>query len=114
MSKCKWKGIWFAPCTIMATSGYDIRKDSLRIGDSDPMAYCPFCGAPLKKPVVIEVGMFGKFWNDGGLFLEWGILIDIREKESRPYLAAAGGEYEHFTPGLPTGFNQDGTPKELI
>lgn len=71
--------------------------------------FCPSCGASLKKPVEIKVGMFGRFWDDDKELYVYGVLDGIEDGRPCRY----GFSYDNFTPGLPSGFNQDGTVKEV-
>jgi hypothetical protein len=99
--KCEWKDGKFLVC----------RRASQEFHSRQGYDFCPYCGGDIRKPVEIKVGMFGKFWDNEVGFNEYGTLSNIDVYEKYPYRTAFNSEYKHFTPGLPEGFNQDGTPK---
>lgn len=105
MNKCEWKDGEISFCCIMADNAYRHYGQSF---GKNPL-HCSECGASLKKPVEIKVGMFGKFENDESY--TWDILTEINNTgtfDDNNY-----GAWDNFTPGLPEGFNQDGTIKEI-
>lgn len=70
-----------------------------------------------RQPVEIKVGMFGTYSNiEICLGINYGKLEKYEPESEYPFEIGYGGpgflRVKYFTPGLPTGFNQDGTPKE--
>ena len=116
MKKCHWEGNEFIGCCgdiFMALNKVHLKlkKDETTYRTCN-ISYCPFCGASLEKPVEIKKGMFGTFYNnesDKGKI--WGELTNIYGKENR-YCISGGRWFKYFSPGLPEGYNQDGTPKK--
>lgn len=119
--KCEWKDGEFYPCEgVEQVAPYkmtDIEKKRYGIANSlmgREIFFCPFCGASLKNPVDIKVGMFGKFWEENPASHTWGVLSDIVfDNGGHPYRTDVGNWFNHFEPGLPTGFRDDGSPKEV-
>ena len=118
MKKCHWEGNEFIGCCEeVKTDNHGnvlILIYNLFGAEYNSFDFCPFCGASLEKPVKIEPGMFGKFYDDEDEIPVYGILDKI-DQGDRPYIyvfSISEGGYKHFTPGLPEGFNQDGTPKK--
>lgn len=117
MKKCEWKDGEFKPCDG-AYGIIDFSYGDLCLAiDSKGLyraTFCPFCGADIRKPVEIKVGMFGRFWDNsekGDSKGYFGFLRHINSSGS--YICHRDFIWDHFTPGLPEGFNQDGTPKEV-
>jgi hypothetical protein len=102
MNKCEWKDGEFRACL-------EAREDAFPVDVVGMYNFCPFCGASLKKPVEIKDGMFGWFSRLDGSG-SWGRL---NCKIGNEYQSIETLEiYKNFTPGLPEGFNQDGTLKD--
>lgn len=108
MSKCKWVDGELISCRKWV-DGINGVIDA-NIIKKVKIAYCPFCGESLKKPIKIEAGMFGYFWDDVTSRHEYGILSSIIDGCQR-FSANKARYYQRFKPGLPEGFNQDGTLK---
>ena len=114
-SKCHWHGGGFNPCDEMYGAGFSrtTNNDSLIVLYGFVIFYCPFCGAFLKKPMEIKVGMFGTYANiKEELGCRWGVLGGYYPNRDNPFEIKGISDWKLFTPGLPTGFNQDGSPKE--
>jgi hypothetical protein len=105
-NKCRWENGELIQCDKGLAKRIVTAVDIL--GGFD---FCPYCGSSLKKPVEIKLGMFGRFWGGlEGKYL-YGVLTKIYGNEEE-YEANGYYMWSNFTPGLPEGFNQDGTPKE--
>ncbi len=74
------------------------------------LVFCPFCGVELEPKPEVKVGMFGKFWDVDYKDAFYDVLTGIDLNEKYPY-GNSGDDWKNFEPGLPEGFNQDGTPK---
>lgn len=103
MEKCEWKDGEFIGCCGLSKYAHNSDKT---------WDFCPYCGADIKEPAKIKLKMFGRFWDDDQNDSVYGVLALLRIEEDLPYKRPNGEPYKHFSPGLPEGFNQDGTPKE--
>ena len=63
--------------------------------------FCQHCGGDLRKPVPIEPGMFGKFFDLDIPAYRFDYLRVIDEKEQFSYVDMDGNYWECFKPGLP-------------
>jgi len=114
MKKCHWEGNEFIGCCEEVKTN---KHGNVLIliynsfgAEYNSFDFCPFCGANLKKPVIIEKGMFGTFYNeeaDRGKL--WGELVEVYGKENR-YCINGGRWFKYFSPGLPEGFKNSGEP----
>jgi hypothetical protein len=112
--KCRWENGKFKGCNSakLEWDSYSnvSLEDDIRTGMENynpKFRFCPYCGANIEKPVEIEIGMFGKFWNEEDEDYVYDIIYNIKYGKYYAY----SQYWKNFTPGLPKGFNQDGTPK---
>lgn len=111
MEKCEWKDGNFIPCCDNIIYEIDCKFTIMMEGQVvvGTPNYCPHCGADIRKPVTIKTGMFGKFWTNGSSYYQYGELAMITYEGYSP--KGSGTIFSNFTPGLPEGFNQDGSKK---
>lgn len=103
--KCHWENNTFYPCD----KALDVFKRPSYLYEE--FETCPCCGEVLAKPVEIKIGQFGKFWGGDVGMSEWGVLIDILEScGTAKYCIRPGATWDHFTPGLPEGYDEGGNP----
>jgi hypothetical protein len=120
MNKCEWIDGGFSPCKGFKhkyhaiTQSTNTKEEGVyfeKVSKDRKLKFCPYCGANIEKRVKIKVGMFGKFWNE---FKEDACyvydILDAIDNDEYHYLSSSQW-WKHFTPGLPEGFNKDGTPK---
>jgi rRNA maturation protein Nop10 len=63
--------------------------------------FCQHCGGDLRKPLLIEPGVFGKFSDSDKPMYNYDYLQKVEDTEQFPYVDANGEYWELFKPGLP-------------